>query len=160
MTKKIIALFSVILILIAGLFAVKSAYQNADTTNVVIKTVEGAGAMDEQYIYIKDDVQVAHTAADSSSATGYKLVWDLEVYDEEGNFDEDLLRAQLDPDSIADIIVYYNTVERKAANDVASIVFDFRGFDTIGEALILSTAICGSFCILYIAKKDKKEGQA
>ena len=160
MTKKVIALFSVILILIAGIFVVKYEFNASETTNIQIETVEGAGAMDEQYIYFKDGVQVAHTEADDAASSGYSLVWDLPVYGADGEVDDDLLKTALDPDSIADIIVCFNTCERKAANNVASIVFDFRGFDTIGEALILSTAICGSFCILYISKKKKEEGAA
>ena len=44
-----------------------------------------------------------------------------------------------------------------AVNDVTSIVFDFRGYDTMGEAFILITAVAGSIVILYNAKKEKKE---
>jgi multisubunit Na+/H+ antiporter MnhB subunit len=35
-------------------------------------------------------------------------------------------------------------------------VFDFRGYDTMGEAFILITAVAGTIVILY-TKKEKKE---
>ena len=59
---------------------------------------------------------------------------------------------------IAEIIVKENLDRTNAMNDVASVVFDFRGFDTLGESFILLTAIAGSFVILSIKKKAKKEG--
>ena len=58
---------------------------------------------------------------------------------------------------IAEIIVKENLDKTNAMNDVASIVFDFRGFDTLGESFILLTAIAGSFVILSVKKKSKKE---
>lgn len=61
-------------------------------------------------------------------------------------------------DDIAEIIVKENLDKTNAMNDVASIVFDFRGFDTLGESFILLTAIAGSFVILSRVKKSKKEG--
>lgn len=42
-------------------------------------------------------------------------------------------------------------------NDVTSIVFDFRGYDTMGEAFILITAVAGSMVILFTHKEKKKE---
>jgi len=64
-------------------------------------------------------------------------------------------------DSVADgaaaAIVQQNLAKSNAVNDVTSIVFDFRGYDTMGEAFILCTAVAGSIVILYSAKKDKKE---
>lgn len=63
-------------------------------------------------------------------------------------------------DSVADgaaaAIVQQNLAKSNALNDVTSIVFDFRGYDTMGEAFILCTAVAGSIVILY-AKKNKKE---
>jgi len=61
-------------------------------------------------------------------------------------------------DGIAEIIVKENLDRTNAMNDVASIVFDFRGFDTLGESFILLTAIAGSFVILSVVKKTRKEG--
>lgn len=62
---------------------------------------------------------------------------------------------EADPDGVADIIVKENLEKTMAANNVAAIVFDFRGFDTLGESFILLTAIAGSFVILSITRKKK-----
>ena len=58
----------------------------------------------------------------------------------------------------ADAIVQQNLAESHAVNDVTSIVFDFRGYDTMGEAFILVTAVTGSAVILF-KKKDEKEDE-
>ncbi|MBR4165794.1 MAG: hypothetical protein IKR43_06105 [Lachnospiraceae bacterium] len=66
--------------------------------------------------------------------------------------------AKADPagaDGAAAVIVQKNLGEAYAANDVASIVFDFRGYDTLGESFILLTAIAGSFVILSRIKDSK-----
>ncbi|MBQ4652267.1 MAG: hypothetical protein IJB78_06080 [Oscillospiraceae bacterium] len=60
-------------------------------------------------------------------------------------------------DGAAGAIVQQNLDKVHAVNDVTSIVFDFRGYDTMGEAFILITAVAGSIVILYNAKKEKKE---
>lgn len=60
---------------------------------------------------------------------------------------------------ISDVIVRQNLEKTMAANNVAAVVFDFRGFDTLGESFILLTAIAGSFVILSRAKKSKKEDE-
>ena len=57
----------------------------------------------------------------------------------------------------ADAIVQQNLAKTRSANDVTSIVFDFRGYDTMGEAFILITAVAGSIVILYDGKKKKEE---
>ena len=67
-----------------------------------------------------------------------------------------------EPDGVADIIVKTNLQKTMAANDVASIVFDYRGYDTLGESFILLTAIAGSFVILSrsgkkTAKKEEED---
>jgi len=64
-----------------------------------------------------------------------------------------------DPDGVADIIVKQNLERTMAANNVAAVVFDFRGFDTLGESFILLTAIAGAFVILSKTKTGKKEGK-
>ncbi|MBR5543323.1 MAG: hypothetical protein IKU65_04435 [Oscillospiraceae bacterium] len=61
------------------------------------------------------------------------------------------------PGGVADVIVSENLEKTMAANNVAAVVFDFRGYDTLGESFILLTAIAGSFVILSKAKKHKKE---
>ena len=67
---------------------------------------------------------------------------------------------RVEPDGVADIIVEKNVSEANAVNNVAAIVFDFRGYDTLGESFILLTAIAGSFVILARKKKEKKEDEA
>ena len=62
-----------------------------------------------------------------------------------------------DPDGIADVIVKTDLEKTMAVNDVASIVFDYRGYDTLGESFILLTAIAGSYVILSGKKKSDKE---
>ena len=60
-------------------------------------------------------------------------------------------------DGAAAAIVQQNLTEAHAVNDVTAIVFDFRGYDTMGEAFILITAVAGATVILYNGKKEKKE---
>ena len=68
-------------------------------------------------------------------------------------------------DSVADgaaaAIVQQNLSETHSVNDVTSIVFDFRGYDTMGEAFILITAVAGSAVILFTkkAKEEKNDGE-
>ena len=60
-------------------------------------------------------------------------------------------------DGAAAVIVQENLAESHAVNDVTSIVFDFRGYDTMGEAFILITAVAGSAVILFTRKAGKEE---
>ena len=62
-----------------------------------------------------------------------------------------------DIDGIANIIVKEDLSKTQAVNNVAAVVFDYRGFDTLGESFILLTAIAGSFVILAKRHKKKKE---
>ena len=74
---------------------------------------------------------------------------------------------QQDPDSYddsfasgaADAIVQQNLANSHAVNDVTSVVFDFRGYDTMGEAFILITAVTGSAVILFKKKAGKEDDQ-
>ena len=64
-------------------------------------------------------------------------------------------------DGAAAAIVQQNLSKTHAVNDVTSIVFDFRGYDTMGEAFILITAVAGSAVILSgKKKKEEKEDKA
>ena len=63
-----------------------------------------------------------------------------------------------DPEGVSDIIVKTNLEKTMAVNNVAAVVFDYRGFDTIGESFILLTAIAGSFVIISKTHKSRKEG--
>ena len=62
-----------------------------------------------------------------------------------------------DAEGIADVIVEENLEKTMAANNVASVVFDFRGFDTLGESFILLTAIAGAFIILANTREPEEE---
>lgn len=81
------------------------------------------------------------------------------------NAEVSVYQLQQDPasydDSTADgaaaAIVQQNLEKTHAQNDVTSIVFDFRGYDTMGEAFILITAVAGSVVILYTKKQKKEE---
>ncbi len=63
-------------------------------------------------------------------------------------------------DGVADIIIAQNLERTGAENNVAAVVFDFRGFDTLGESFILITSVVGSFVILSKVKNEKKEEDA
>ena len=88
---------------------------------------------------------------DGSSATVpvYELQQDPESYDDST------------ADGAAAAIVQQNLSETHSVNDVTSIVFDFRGYDTMGEAFILITAVAGSAVILFTkkAKEEKQDGE-
>ena len=60
-------------------------------------------------------------------------------------------------DGAAAAIVQQNLARTHAVNDVTSIVFDFRGYDTMGEAFILVTAVTGSAVILFKKKAGKED---
>lgn len=68
-----------------------------------------------------------------------------------------------DADGVAAIIVDENLDKTAAQNVVFSVVFNFRGYDTMGESFILIAAIAGSLVILRKAVKtsdhlpEKKE---
>ncbi|MBR5094352.1 MAG: hypothetical protein IK095_04590 [Oscillospiraceae bacterium] len=60
-------------------------------------------------------------------------------------------------DGAAAAIVQQDLAKSHAVNDVTSIVFDFRGYDTMGEAFILITAVAGSAVILFTKKTGEEE---
>ena len=60
-------------------------------------------------------------------------------------------------DGAAAIIVNENLDKTAADNVVFSVVFNFRGYDTLGESFILIAAIAGSLVILRKPKKETKE---
>ena len=45
--------------------------------------------------------------------------------------------------------------ERSSENVVTSIVFDYRGFDTIGEAAVLFTALCAITALFREGRKKQ-----
>jgi hypothetical protein len=104
-----------------------------------------------------DDVQ------DIDQGTG-KVAWDdetgqIDIYDDEAGeairqdrtmMDDAFLEDSIDPDSTVN-----------ANNVVTAIVFDYRGFDTLGEATVLFAAVSGVLVTLRAAfpkKKGKKGG--
>ena len=60
-------------------------------------------------------------------------------------------------DGAAYVIVSKNLAETAADNVCFSVVFNFRGYDTMGESFILIAALSGSLCILRAAKGKKKK---
>ena len=59
-----------------------------------------------------------------------------------------------DPDGVAAIMVEENLATTQAVNNVTAIVFDFRGYDTLGESFVLLIAITGATVILR-RKRDR-----
>ena len=55
------------------------------------------------------------------------------------------------------IIINETMSKTGAINSVTATVFDFRGYDTLGEAIVLFTAICGVATVLRVEKKVKEE---
>lgn len=62
-------------------------------------------------------------------------------------------------DGAAHVIVSKNLAETDAKNVCFSVVFNFRGYDTMGESFILIAALSGSLCILRTPKKLKKSSK-
>lgn len=60
-----------------------------------------------------------------------------------------------DADGVADIMIKEDLDKTRSQNAVTAIVFDYRGYDTMGESFILLTAISGSMAILRAATKKK-----
>ena len=81
----------------------------------------------------------------NANVSVYELQQDPSAYDDSS------------ADGAAAAIVQQNLEKAHSVNDVTSIVFDFRGYDTMGEAFILITAVAGSIVILSSGKKEKKE---
>lgn len=81
---------------------------------------------------------------DGSDTDVYALLQDPSNYDTS------------DADGVASIIVKENLDKTRAENNVTAVVFDFRGYDTMGESFILLTAITGSLVVL---RKSKKRGE-
>ena len=62
-------------------------------------------------------------------------------------------------DGAAHVIVSKNLAETDAKNVCFSVVFNFRGYDTMGESFILIAALSGSLCILRTPKRMKKKAK-
>lgn len=81
-----------------------------------------------------------------ATVSEYELMQDPASYDDSN------------ADGAAAAIIQQNLDKTHSVNDVTSIVFDFRGYDTMGEAFILITAVAGSAVILF-SKKSEKEAE-
>ena len=98
-------------------------------------------------VYAAADMAKLEPTYDGRNATVsvYDLIQDPDSYD----------------DSVADgaaaAIVQQDLAKTHAVNDVTSIVFDFRGYDTMGEAFILISAVAGVTILLRRSKLEKKE---
>ena len=57
-------------------------------------------------------------------------------------------------DGVAAVVVNENLDKTAAQNVVFSVVFNFRGYDTMGESFILIAAIAG--CLVVLRKTAKK----
>ena len=79
-----------------------------------------------------------------AAVSEYELMQDPVSYDDSN------------PDGAAAAIIQQNLDKTHSVNDVTSIVFDFRGYDTMGEAFILITAVAGSAVILFYKKSEKE----
>ena len=79
----------------------------------------------------------------------------VDLYENNSNYDNSTA------DGAASIIVNENLEKTAADNVVFSVVFNFRGYDTLGESFILIAAIAGSLAILRVAsgKEHEKEGE-
>ena len=62
------------------------------------------------------------------------------------------------PDGAASIIVQENLAKTQAVNNVTAVVFDFRGYDTLGESFVLLIAITGATVILRRQRKRWEGG--
>ena len=61
-----------------------------------------------------------------------------------------------DPSDMDDYIIENSQEETGSNNVVAAVLFDYRGFDTLGEATILFTAVTGVMLLLRVSKHKKE----
>jgi len=61
----------------------------------------------------------------------------------------------IDSFSPANVYLEHGMVETGAANIITSIILDYRGYDTIGEATVLFTAILGALAILRVYSRKR-----
>ena len=58
-------------------------------------------------------------------------------------------------DGAASIIIMEDLQKTNTVNAVTAVVFDFRGYDTLGESFVLITAITGTMVVIRQAKHGK-----
>ena len=64
------------------------------------------------------------------------------------------------PDGIAGIIIREDLDKTSTINTVTAVVFDFRGYDTMGESFVLLTAISGAMVVLRTTKQSQRRKEA
>ena len=60
---------------------------------------------------------------------------------------------------VADVILREDLEKTSSLNAVTAVVFDFRGYDTLGESFVLLTAISGSMLILRGVRRRGRPAQ-
>lgn len=81
----------------------------------------------------------------NASVSAYELMQNPENYDDEN------------VDGTAAAIVQQNLAKTHAVNDVTSIVFDFRGYDTMGESFIMILTVSAVIVLLRKTKAEKEK---
>jgi multicomponent Na+:H+ antiporter subunit B len=63
------------------------------------------------------------------------------------------------PGPYGDVLAKVVPDERHTGQLVAATVFDYRGFDTLGEEMILFAAVCGCAALLRVLRSEHEEGE-
>jgi multicomponent Na+:H+ antiporter subunit B len=63
------------------------------------------------------------------------------------------------PGPYGDVLAKVVPGERHTGQLVAATVFDYRGFDTLGEEMILFAAVCGCAALLRVLRREHDEGE-
>jgi multicomponent Na+:H+ antiporter subunit B len=63
------------------------------------------------------------------------------------------------PGPYGDVLAKVVPSERHTGQLVAATVFDYRGFDTLGEEMILFAAVCGCAALLRVLRREHEEGE-
>ena len=90
--------------------------------------------------------------ADSAPTYDGSKVDVLGLYENNANYDNSKA------DGAAAIIVNENLEKTASDNVVFSVVFNFRGYDTLGESFILIAGVAGCLVILRKSKAHGEEG--
>jgi multicomponent Na+:H+ antiporter subunit B len=62
------------------------------------------------------------------------------------------------PGPYGDVLAKVVPGERHTGQLVAATVFDYRGFDTLGEEMILFAAVCGCAALLRVVRREHEDG--
>ncbi|RKX37495.1 MAG: hydrogenase [Thermotogae bacterium] len=74
-----------------------------------------------------------------------------------GNTGDHLIFGEPKYSDMDDYFIHNGQNQTGANNIVTSIVFDYRGFDTLGEASVLFTAVLGVGVALRLLRRDKND---